>query len=327
MATANRTVVMEFILLGFPSLCNLDGFLFLSVLLVYTCTIAGNVTIITIITTDPSLHKPMYFFLCNLSFLEIWYTTAIMPKMLVNFLAERKTICLPCCITQAFFHFFLGATEFFLLAVMSFDRYLAICNPLYYTTIMSSGVCIQLAFGSWVGGFLTVFVQTVLVCGLAFCGSNVINHYYCDVIPLLKLACTDTSLLEMIVFLFATVVLLSSFIFTMVSYIYIISTILRIPSLKGQRKAFSTCGAHLTVVSILYGTVIFMYVKREASSSLNLNKVVSVLNTLVTPLLNPFIYTLRNKDVKESFRKAVRRNSFLFKALREPDQRRKEDGK
>ncbi|XP_030042607.1 olfactory receptor 6X1-like [Microcaecilia unicolor] len=315
MATSNRTVVTEFILLGFPSLRNLSVFLFLIVLLVYTCTIAGNVTIITLIKSDPSLHTPMYFFLCNLSFLEIWYTTAIVPKMLVNFLAERKTICLPCCVTQAFFHFFLGATEFFLLAVMSFDRYLAICNPLHYTIIMSSCICIRLAFGSWLGGFLTVFIQTVLVCGLPFCGSNVINHYYCDVVPLLKLACTDTSLLEMIVLLFATVVLLSSFIFTMISYIYIISTILRIPSNEGQRKAFSTCGAHLTVVLILYGTVIFMYVRRDAPSSLNLNKVVSVLNTLVTPLLNPFIYTLRNKEVKKSFKKAVRRNLVLSKAF------------
>uniref|UniRef100_A0A8D2J085 Olfactory receptor n=1 Tax=Varanus komodoensis TaxID=61221 RepID=A0A8D2J085_VARKO len=301
----NQTMISEFILQGFPGSAELQKYMFAPVLFMYILTVVGNILIIFIIICDHHLHNPMYFFLGNFSFLEIFYVTTLSPKMLANFLAERRTVCFYCCITQAFFHFLLGATEFCLLASMSLDRYIAICKPLHYTTIMSSRMCLWLALGSWLGGFFTVIVQTILLCQLPFCGPNLINHFYCDVTPLLSLACTDTHLLEQMVLVGSALLLFSSFLFTVISYILIISTILRIPSSLGQQKAFSTCAAHLTVVSIQYGTVMFMYVKPRANSSLEINKVVSVLNTVITPLLNPFIYTLRNKDVKEALRRAT----------------------
>ncbi|XP_006039203.1 olfactory receptor 6X1-like [Alligator sinensis] len=316
MQVVNQTLVTEFILRGFPGSPVLQTSLFTVVFFMYVLTITGNILIIVIILRDGRLHTPMYFFLGNLSFLEIWYITTLAPKMLANFLVQKRSICLRCCLTQAFFHFFLGATEFFLLAAMSFDRYLAICDPLHYTAIMSSGLCCRLALGSWLGGFLTVFVQTILVCQLPFCGPNLINHFYCDVGPLLTLACADTRLIERIVFVVATLVLLSSFTFTLISYVFIISTILRIPSTQGRQRAFSTCTSHLTVVSILYGTVIFMYVRPKVNSSLELNKVVSVLNTVITPLLNPFIYTLRNKDVKQALKKELCAKKYSVTVLK-----------
>uniref|UniRef100_A0A8D0GS15 Olfactory receptor n=1 Tax=Sphenodon punctatus TaxID=8508 RepID=A0A8D0GS15_SPHPU len=307
-----KCLVTEFILQGFPGSLELQTSLFSVILIMYILTITGNIIIVLIIIHDHHLHTPMYFFLGNFSFLEICYVTTLSPKMLGNFLMERRSICLYCCLTQAFFHFFLGATEFFLLATMSFDRYLAICNPFHYGTIMNHRLfCMQLACGSWIGGLMTVFVQTILVFRLPFCGPNVINHFYCDVGPLLKLACTDTRPIEWIVFVIATVVVLSNSLLTVVSYIFIISTILKIPSASGRRKAFSTCTAHLTVVILLYGAITFIYVRPSGHASLGMNKVVSLLNTLVTPLLNPFIYTLRNKEVQDALRKAVAKHKIF----------------
>ncbi|NXF56635.1 OR6X1 protein, partial [Oceanites oceanicus] len=233
------------------------------------------------------------------------------PKFLASLLDVKKSISIAGCKAQAFSLFFLGATELFLLTAMSFDRYIAICNPLHYSTIMSGKLCAQLSFGSWMGGFLTVFVQTILVFRLPFCGPNIINHFYCDVGPMLKLACTDTHHIEWLVFTVATMVLFSTFFLTVISYVAIIFTILRIPSTSGRQKAFSTCIAHLTVVTMLYGAVIFIYVRPRGHTSLNMNKVVSLVNTLVTPLLNPFIYTLRNKEVKTALKKSVTRNKIF----------------
>nr|QKE59422.1 olfactory receptor 6X1-like protein [Alligator sinensis] len=303
----NNTVLTEFILLGFPLLQGLHSVLFSVVLLMYILTILGNGLIVFIVRATHKLHTPMYFFLSNLSFLEIWYTTTVVPKMLETFVATKTTICIYCCLVQAFFHFFLGSTEFFILTVMSFDRYLAICKPLQYATLMTNRVCFQLAFGAWFGGFMAIFFQTILVFQLPFCDSNVINHFYCDIGPILKIACTDTHLIELLGFVAAVTVILSSLLFTVVSYIYIIATILAIPSSTGRQKAFSTCASHLTVVSILYGAVLFMYLRPNVHSSSGLNKVVSVLNTVLTPLLNPFIYTIRNKEVKEAFRNVLSR--------------------
>lgn len=285
----NGTAITEFILLGFPGIQGLQAPLFIVIFCIYILTLAGNGLIIAIVWAEPRLRIPMYFFLCNLSFLEIWYTTTVLPKLLETLVVARTAICTPCCLLQAFFHFFLGTTEFFILTIMSFDRYLAICKPLHYPTIMSSKLCLQLALSSWVVGFTIVFCQMVLLIQVPFCGNNVINHFYCDVGPILKAACTDTSILELLGLLATILVIPGSLLFTIVSYIYILSTILRIPSATGRQKAFSTCASHLTVVSLLYGAVLFMYLRPTAHSSFKMNKVVSVLNTILTPLLNPFI--------------------------------------
>ncbi|XP_015277236.1 PREDICTED: olfactory receptor 6X1-like [Gekko japonicus] len=307
----NRTVVTEFILLGFPSIQKVRVLVFVGVLVIYFLTVTGNIVIVATVAYDSTLHKPMYFFLGNLSFLGIIYVSSTIPKLLANLLAVKKSISLAGCKAQAFSHFFLGATEFFLLTAMAYDRYMAICHPLHYHTIMCTRVCIQLACSSWFGGLMTVLVQTILVFQLPFCGPNIINHFYCDVGPLLKLACTNTRPIEWIVFIIATVVVFSNSLLTVVSYIFIISTVMRIPSASGRQKAFSTCIAHLVVVVMLYGAIIFIYVRPTGHSSLNMNKVVSLLNTLVTPLLNPFIYTLRNKEVKDALKKGFIKNKIF----------------
>ncbi|XP_004585239.2 olfactory receptor 6X1 [Ochotona princeps] len=301
----NGTSITEFILLGFPGIEGLQTPLFILIFLIYILTLAGNGLIIATVWAEPRLQIPMYFFLCNLAFLEIWYTTTVLPKLLETFVVTRTVICFPCCLLQAFFHFFLGTTEFLILAIMSFDCYLAICKPLSYPSIMTSKLRLQLALSSWVAGFTIVFGQTVLFSKLPFGDNNVINHFYCDVGPILKAACADTSILELLGLLATILVIPGSLLFTMISYIYILSTILRIPSPTGRQKAFSTCGSHLTVVSLLYGAVLFMYLRPTAHSSFKVNKVVSVLNTVLTPLLNPFIYTIRNKEVKEALKRAM----------------------
>uniref|UniRef100_A0A8D0GVI0 Olfactory receptor n=1 Tax=Sphenodon punctatus TaxID=8508 RepID=A0A8D0GVI0_SPHPU len=308
----NNTMVTEFILLGFTSVAKMRIFIFTVVLIMYILCLTGNGLIIIIVRIDSRLQTPMYFFLSNLSFLEIWYTTAVIPKMLSALLLRRTTICFYCCMAQSYFHFFLGTTEFFILTVMSFDRYLAICKPLRYATIMSNKLCLQLSLGAWLGGFLANLVQTVLVLRLPFCSSNIINHFYCDFGPLLKLSCGDTSLIELLGMVVAVVVLWSSFLLTMVSYLFIITTILCIPSARGRQKTFSTCASHLIVVTIFFGAVMFMYLRPTAHSSFHLNKLVSLLNTVLTPVLNPFIYTIRNKEVKQALRKLMNRKKYFF---------------
>ncbi|XP_070592925.1 olfactory receptor 9A2 [Erythrolamprus reginae] len=248
----------------------------------------------------------MYFFLGNLSLLEIFFTSAIVPKMLTNLLAKKKTISFSSCIAQCHFYFFLGSTELLLLSVMSIDRYVAICNPLRYPIIMNSHVCISMVISCWVGGFLHILWPTVVISQLPFCGPNVINHFFCDSTPLLKLSYSDTQLIELVVLL-ASFMLVGTLLLITVSYIYIISTVLRIPSAIGRRKAFSTCASHITVVAIYYGSSIFMYAQPAQSSSLEFNKVVAVLTAVVTPLLNPLIYSLRNEKVWEALKGMVKR--------------------
>ncbi|XP_006037480.3 olfactory receptor 49-like [Alligator sinensis] len=308
MILQNKTNVAEFILLGF----NIAGkaqvlLLFMVLLGTFVLTVLGNLVIIVITLVDQRLQTPMYFFLRNFSFLEISFTSVVIPKTLANLLAEKKTISLVGCFIQSLFYFILGSTEFFLLSVMSVDRYMAICNPLRYATIMNSRVCSMLVLLSWIGGILFILGPTVVLFRLPFCGPNVINHFFCDNSPLIKLSCADTHFLEFLDFIVATINLIGTLAITAISYISIVSTVLRIPSAKERRKAFSTCSSHIIVVSIFYGSCIFMYLRPTQSKEMDLNKTVAILNTVVTPLLNPFIYTLRNKQVKESLRAILRR--------------------
>ncbi|XP_039354526.1 olfactory receptor 6T1-like [Mauremys reevesii] len=309
---ANQTWVTEFILLGFPNLWGLQVLLFIVLLLTYVLTVTGNLVILVLTLSDQRLHTHMYFFLGNLSFLELVLTTVVIPKSLSGILAGRVTISFANCMTQSYIYFLLGTTDFFLLAVMSFDRYQAICNPLRYEAIMSSKVCAQLVLGSWIGGFLCVLFPTAMLTKLTFCGPNTIDHFFCDSWPLLKLSCSDTRLLEQVDFVLSSFVLLSSLAFTTVSYTYIISTILRIPSSSERRRAFSTCSSHLTVVVMVYGSSIFLYVRPSWGESLLLNKVAATLSCIVTPLLNPFIFSLRNDKVKEVLQDAFWQHKVKF---------------
>ncbi|XP_052518356.1 olfactory receptor 6M1-like [Budorcas taxicolor] len=306
MATRNQTTITEFMLISFPAVQGLQTLLFVILLLVYTLTITGNIVIISLIWTDNRLQTPMYFFLSNLSFLDILFTTTITPKLLACLLEEEKTISLAGCISQTYFYFFLGTVEFILLVVMSFDRYVAICNPLRYTIIMNSRLCLLLVLGCWVGAFLSVLCPTIVVSRLPYCTAE-ISHFFCDIAPLLQAACTDTHFIEKVSFLLSSLILLTSLVLTTVSYTYIISTILHIPSAQGCQKAFSTCASHITVVSIAYGSNIFVYVRPNQNHSLEFDKIATVLITIVTPLLNPFIYSLRNEKVKEVLRESVSR--------------------
>uniref|UniRef100_A0A8C8VJ59 Olfactory receptor n=1 Tax=Pelusios castaneus TaxID=367368 RepID=A0A8C8VJ59_9SAUR len=303
----NQTRVQEFILLGFPGTWYFQVSLAVLFSVMYILTIIGNVSIIALVRSHPCLCTPMYFFLCNLSFLEIWYTTACVPKAIGVMVGTSQTISFTICLLQLFVLLSMGSTECFLLAVMAYDRYLAICHPLHYSSLMNSTFSAQLALLSWLCGFLAISVLAGLISRLSFCGPNVINHFLCDIDSWTALSCTDKHLVELATFIVSIVVVVVSCVITLVSYIYIISTILRIPSAKGRQKAFSTCSAHLTVVTIWYGSTIFLYVKPSAKNSLDLNKTINVFNTIVTPLLNPFIYTLRNKEVKEALGKALSR--------------------
>ncbi|XP_067386072.1 olfactory receptor 6F1-like [Emydura macquarii macquarii] len=306
MMTGNQTNVKEFILLGFPGSWYLQISLFMLFLFMYILTLLGNITIIAVVGTHRRLHSPMYYFLCNLSFLDILFTTTYIPQTLANFVSQSKTISFPSCLLQMYFVFSLGCIEYLLLAVMAYDRYLAICHPLRYSSTMNSTFSSQLVFGSWVSGFLSFSVLAFLISRLTFCGPKIINHFFCDVDSWIVLSCTDTHLIEMVYIAIAYIVILGSCAVTLVSYIYIISTILRIPSGQGWQKAFSTCSAHFTVVVILYTCSIFVYVMPSKQNSLNMNKIVTLLNNVTTPLLNPFIYTLRNKEIKEILREAFR---------------------
>ncbi|XP_029435444.1 olfactory receptor 1-like [Rhinatrema bivittatum] len=307
----NATIVKQFIIVGFSASKKFQSFLFLLFLLVYASIIAGNSVMIIIICKDHHLHTPMYFFLSNFSFLEICFTSVTVPKMLADFMVDSKAISFSGCITQLFFFLMLGCAENYFLAAMAYDRYVAICSPLRYPLIMNNPFCVQLSILCWTGGFISALAPTILVSRLSFCSSNVINHYFCDITPLMKLSCTDTRTVEIIIFAAASTVVAISLLLTLASYICIISSILRIPMSTNRWKAFSTCGSHLTVVTIFFGTGIFIYMKPAESYSLDDNKVVSVFYSVLTPLLNPFIYSLRNKDVKDALRKAMIKNHLF----------------
>ncbi|XP_006031657.1 olfactory receptor 6M1-like [Alligator sinensis] len=310
----NESKVTEFIFVGFPSLHHLELLMAIALLASYLLTLAGNLMIIALILSDCSLHSPMYFFLWNLSCLEILITSFVLPKVIASFLIGNKTISYSACIAQCYFYFFLGCSDFALLAIMSYDRYVAICNPLHYSMVMNSKLCLQLVIGSWAAGFLATIVPTILVIKLPFCRVNHIDHFFCDSVALIKLSCADTSFVELVSFLSSIIILLGSFVMAVVSYIYIVITILRLPSASRRQKAFSTCSAHLTIVTLGYGSCIFMYV-RPSTSDPSINKLVALINTVVTPLMSPFVFTLRNQQVKDALRAALK-NSMVFSRKR-----------
>ncbi|XP_032646258.1 olfactory receptor 5G9-like [Chelonoidis abingdonii] len=307
----NQTEVTEFIILGLSNDPQMQIFLFLVFLVVYLITLLANMVIMLVIRADPHLHTPMYFFLSHLSFVDICYSSAIVPKMLVHFLAEHKTISVNSCITQMFFIFLLAVTEGCILSAMAYDRYAAICDPLHYMDTMSKGICFQLVSGAWAIGFIDALFNTVFALKLHFCGPNQINHFICELPHLLRLSCTET--LTNQVMLFTSVVILgsSSFFFTLISYIHIISTILRIRSAEGRRKAFSTCSSHLIVVGLLYLTVFFQYTKPNSVSSVVLDEMFSIQYSILTPMLNPIIYSLKNKEVKTAIGKMLGKFKFF----------------
>ncbi|NP_001377942.1 olfactory receptor family 6 subfamily C member 70 [Equus caballus] len=303
----NHTRQIEFTLLGLTDNFQFQIVIFFFLLLNYMLSILGNVTIIALTLLDSHLKTPMYFFLRNFSFLEISFTSSCIPRFLITIVTRKKTISYNGCISQLFFYIFLGVTEFFLLAAISYDRYVAICKPLHYTSIMNSKVCHQLVLSSWVTGFLVIFPPLILGLNLDFCASNIIDHFICDISPVLQLSCSDTRLLELIAFFLAVMTLIVTLLLVILSYSYIIKTILKFPSAQQKKKAFSTCSSHMIVVSITYGSCIFIYIKPSANERVFLSKGVAVLNTSIAPLLNPFIYTLRNKQVKEAFRAIFRK--------------------
>ncbi|XP_028373396.1 olfactory receptor 1009-like [Phyllostomus discolor] len=312
MANENYTRVTEFIFTGLNYNPQLQVFLFLFFLSFYVINLTGNLGMIILICISSRLHTPMYFFLSHLSFVDMCLSSVVSPKMLTDFFLQRKVISfLGCALQQWFFGFFVTA-ECLLLVSMAYDRYVAICNPLLYSVAMSQRLCIQLVAGPYVIGFMNTMTHTTNTFRLPFCGPNVINHFFCDVFPLFSLVCGHTGLINLLVFIMAGAVGVFSGLTIMISYIYILTAILRIHSADGRRKAFSTCSSHLTAVSIMFGTLFFIYVRPSASFSLDLNKAVSVFYTAVIPMLNPLIYSLRNKEVKDALHRTLpRKMTFL----------------
>ncbi|XP_004645876.1 olfactory receptor 2G3-like [Octodon degus] len=299
-----NSTVTEFVFLGLSSEPEVQHILFVLFLLFYLLTVAGNVIIITVIQIDPRLQTPMYFFLTNLSFLDICYTSTNVPQMLSNMAGRKKTIPFSSCATQMYFSLAFGMIECVLLGVMAYDRYVAICHPLHYTVIMDPRTCTHLAAISWCSSFLSSMVISALTLTLPYCGPNVLNHFFCEVPSVLRLACTDTSLTELVVFVFSILIVFIPFLLIVVSYARILLSVLRMHSASGRHKALSTCASHLTVVALFYGTAIFMYMRPQSKSSRAGGKVIAVFYTVITPMLNPLIYSLRNQDVKGALKRA-----------------------
>ncbi|XP_078537554.1 olfactory receptor 2G3-like [Lissotriton helveticus] len=301
----NYSCEAEFILLGFTSDSRIEIILFVVFLIIYISIIVGNTFILTVIRLSPQLHTPMYFFLSNLSFLDMCYSTMIVPKMLEIFLSKKKTISFAGCAAQMYLSLSLGETECILLAIMAYDRYVAICNPLRYMTIMNSTVCIRIASGTWICGFVLSVSHVAFTLQLPLCGRNQINHFLCEVPAVLRLACSDVSFISGVIFVVGIIVLMIPIVLILVTYIQIIASILRISTASGRYKAFSTCASHITVVILFYGTAMYIYMKPLSYDSQESDKIVTVAYTVITPMMNPIIYTFRNKDVKGAIKKTV----------------------
>ncbi|XP_069461147.1 olfactory receptor 2D3-like [Ambystoma mexicanum] len=309
MESQNISSAPGFLLLGLSEHPKVQVLLFVFFLIIYLATILGNTVLITACVHDSRLHTPMYFFLVNLSFLDICYSTVTVPNMLVQLL-YRSRMSYSRCAAQMYTYLLLGCTECVLLAVMGYDRYVAISFPLRYTVIMRMPVSITLAACCWFIGSLMALLDTVFTLELPLCASNVINHFFCEATALLKMACSDTYVAEMVIFSVGIFVLLIPSLFTLISYVRIIATIMGIRSTQGRYKAFSTCASHLTVVTIFYSTAIFMYMKPVSKNSANMDKMISVFYTVTPPMMNPVIYSLRNKDVKMALQKITQRGIF-----------------
>ncbi|XP_048215877.1 olfactory receptor 5T3-like [Perognathus longimembris pacificus] len=302
----NMTEITTFILMGFTDDFDLKVVLFLLFLAIYLFTLIGNLGLVVLVIGDARLHNPMYYFLSVLSFLDACYSTVVTPKMLVNFLAEDKSISFIGCATQMLLFVTLGTTECFLLAAMAYDRYVAIYNPLLYSVSMSPSVYVSLIIASYVAGIVHATIHTVATFSLSFCGSNEISHVFCDIIPLLAISCSDIQMNQLLLFYFVGAIEMVTILIVLVSYGFILLAILRMRSAEGRRKVFSTCGSHLTGVSIYHGTILFSYMRPSSSYDSNHDMIVSIFYTIVIPMLNPIIYSLRNKDVKEAMKKLLK---------------------
>ncbi|NWX80380.1 O10R2 protein, partial [Alca torda] len=301
----NETKVMEFILIGFSEFPDLQIPLFVFFFLTYLATLTGNVLLMAIIRLHRHLHVPMYFFLSVLSFSETCYTFAVIPKMLVNLIAEEKAISFTGCAVQMFFFIGFGGTNCMLLTAMGYDRCVAICKPLHYKVLMSNRVCSHLVVFAAVTGFTLSLIDTYFIFTLPFCGGKEINHFFCDMAPVIQAACTENNGIETVIFIFCIVVVFGSFSLILLSYLLIFNTILQIPSTEGKRKAFSTCASHLTVVVMHFGCASIIYLRPKSTYSLQEDTLISITYTVVTPLLNPVVYSLRNKDVHLALRKGL----------------------
>ncbi|KAB0375924.1 olfactory receptor-like protein OLF3 [Muntiacus reevesi] len=311
MGANNQTWAREFILLGLSSDWDTQVALFILFSVTYLLTLLGNVLIVLLIRLDGRLHTPMYFFLSNLSLVDVSYATSIVPQMLAHFLAEHKGVPYVSCAAQLFFSLGLGGTEFVLLAVMAYDRYVAVCDPLRYPVIMHGGLCARLAITSWLSGSVNSLVQTTITFQLPMCMNKYIDHISCELLAVVRLACVDTSSNEVAIMVSSFVLLMTPFCLVLLSYIRIISTILKIQSTEGRKKAFHTCASHLTVVVLCYGMAIFTYIQPNSGPSVLQEKLISLFYAILTPILNPMIYSLRNKEVKGAWQKLLGQLSGL----------------
>ncbi|XP_069068314.1 olfactory receptor 1L6-like [Pleurodeles waltl] len=310
MEIKNQSSVTYFILLGLSDHSAQQAMLFALFFIMYSVALVSNSTIMATIAVDPQLHTPMYFFIWNLSLVDICMTTAIVPQLLFNILSQSRTISFSDCITQLFFLIVIGNANFLLLGAMAYDRYAAICKPLHYFMVMDKKFCLGVLAGSWVVGLLHSLLHSMMISRLSFCASNLIQSFFCDLPPLLKLSCSDTTINELLLFTEALSIILISVFSIVISYSRIILTILSIRTREGRMKAFSTCSSHLIVVTLYYGTIAFIYFRPSSSYSLEKDKAVTVVYTIITPMLNPFIYSLRNQKMKEALNKICGR--FIF---------------
>nr|XP_015103260.1 olfactory receptor 10AG1-like [Vicugna pacos] len=311
MTETNLTVRIDFVLLGFSDIPRFHWLLFGVFSVIYLVILLGNGIIVLVTRADVALQTPMYFFLSNLSFLEICYVSVTLPRMLMDLWTQTGSISFFSCATQMCFFLMLGATECFLLAVMAYDRYVAICNPLHYPLVMNHRVCVQLVVASWISGAPVQIGQTWQTFSVSFCGSNQISHFFCDIPPLLKLACGDIFVNEMVVYLFAVLLVTVPFLLILSFYMRIMSTIMKLPLNTGRTKAFSTCSSHITVVVLFYGSATVAYLKPKSDQYAGIDKLLSLFYTILTPLFNPMIYSLRNKDVRKAMRKFLPKLSAL----------------